>query len=141
MRKRVVRVFGSAVDTTGVYSDRDTHALLGAYDKLGMMVVVDELVQTQPATLSLFIDHSSDGHNWLAARLPAQLPLHTTADLQVTLSFYDQQAATYVDPMKGVSRATGTAVAKGPLLHFVRLFLIMSAGLAHVRVHAFQRDS
>ena len=141
MRKRVVSVFNSAVDTTGVYTQRDTYALLGAYDKLGMMVVVDQLNQTQPATLSLFIDHSSDGHNWLAARLPAQLPLHTTADLQVTLSFYDQQTATYVDPMNGVSRATGTAVAKGPLLHFVRLFMILDVGVAHVRVHAFQRDS
>jgi hypothetical protein len=144
MRKRVFRAFDDYIDTNGMYTSTRFNERLGEYDVLGLQVVVDDASSGSLVNFDLFIDHSSDGSNWLPARTPANQtpPFHSGAgDIRLSVSTTNPETGWYVTACSGASFSGPlVASAAGPLLHYVRLYMVIASGRAHVRVHAFQRD-
>ncbi|HVY46096.1 MAG TPA: hypothetical protein VHB21_09465 [Minicystis sp.] len=114
---------------------------LGVYDELGLMVAVDNVSSTSAVNFDLWLDHSSDGLNWLQRSQANQTPpFHTgVGDVRLSVSQFSPGVGWYSTSGRGRSSAA-TSDATGPLLHYVRLYMVIASGTAHVRVHAFQRD-
>jgi hypothetical protein len=146
MRRSVYTVFNEYITTAAPpvnFTSSGLNDMLGSLDALGFEVVVDN--STGTATFDVWLDHSGDGRLWLPARsLPNQTPPFYgtgTGDVTGTITAGTIVAKFYSDCIRGVSKATPTATAHGPLLRFVRLTVALSAGSAHVKIHIFQRDT
>jgi len=135
MRKKVHKVFDDFVtsDVRGITSIK-WNDFLGSCDNLGFEVAVDQV--TDDATVAVWIEHSSDALNWLVARDVSQTD--TPGDVRLELAAGAHEAWQFADVSRGVCQKGLTA--NGPLLGFVRLMITISAGQAHVKIHAFHRD-
>ena len=162
MRKAVAKVYDQQISTFGAtaqgrldaitnfwvgqkgrHSAKKWDDFLGRSDQLGLFVEVTNVSSAAFVSFDMFIDTSSDGIFWLPARGNAlQLPpFHTgIGDLNLSVSSSSSGSAWLALACTGVSRATGSPVAAGPLLHYVRLFMKMSSGTAQIKVYAVQRD-
>jgi hypothetical protein len=145
MRRKVHKVYDEYVASgaNGVTSS-SWNDVLGSLDCMGFEVVVDDA--SANATLDVWLDHSGDSRLWLPARsVPSQTPpfyVAGTGDVtsSITTGTGNVVIKNYADGWHGISKTAGTPIAHGPLLAFVRLQIGISAGTAHFKIHAFQRD-
>jgi hypothetical protein len=129
------------IDQGGKFSSSQLDNLLGAHDEFGLFAVVDDVSSTTAVSFDLFVDHSGDGINWLPLNQANQTPpFHFgLGDIHLSVTNTSPAAGWFVTSRRGVSIAGSSPSASGPMLHYVRLYMVMSAGVAHVRVHAFGR--
>lgn len=125
----------------GATTDSKSAEALGAYDEFGLMVAVDDVSSTSAVNFDLFVDHSGDGLNWLPYTQTNQTPpFHTgIGDVRLSVSQFSPGVGWCAFSARGVS-GVGVSGVSGPFLHYVRLYMVIAAGTAHVRVHAFHRD-
>jgi hypothetical protein len=125
MRKQNTEVFNdfvyaTAIDT--VWTDAKFNDVLGRFDQTSIIAVADSVAGTTP-TLSVQIEHSGDGRNWVKKNATAEINAQTiTATATTTLAGNDP----------------GTT----PLAAFVRLSVWLggTTPVAHVRIYVCNRD-
>jgi hypothetical protein len=132
MRQRTQTIFDDYIQPNStVYTDARHNATLGEHDMLGLHALADN--PTAAGTVSVYVEHSSEGRNWLF-RSTNGTTVPTTPDLSLSMSGTgDFSHKMWSDACLGVS-------AVGPLLSFVRLRLITTSAMGlHVKVHATLR--
>jgi hypothetical protein len=139
MRQRTFTVFDDYIQPgSAVYTDARHNTTLAEHDMLGLHALADN--PNTGGTVSLYVEHSSEGRNWLyrANNAPSPGSLPGTADLVLTMSAVgDFQHKMWSDACIGISNAS---LFVGPLLSFVRIRLVTSTLLGvHVKVHATLR--
>jgi hypothetical protein len=106
---------------TAVFTTAEINGLLGKADKLALMAVADQVTGT--TNLTVQIEHSGDGRNWVAKNGSAEIP------------------ATSI-PASATTVLAGSDSGSSPSLGFVRLRLTLSQSIAvgHVKVYVTGRD-
>jgi hypothetical protein len=133
MRHRTHTVFDDYATPTAVNTDSRFNSLLGEHDMLALHAVADNAT-VATLTVSVYVQHSSDGRNWLF-RSSNGTSTPGTSSAEINLVF----AATTDVPNKMWSDAALSTTMSGPLLSFVRLYIVTTSGAAHLKVHATQR--
>jgi hypothetical protein len=118
MRHFNATVFDEFISTpnTTVYTSADFNARLAQCDQIAIHAVCDNYVAVSP-TITVTLEHSADGRNWVAKTLST--------------------------PLSGVVVAAGNFGAEqgmSPTLGFARLGVSCSA-VMHVKIHVTARDS
>ena len=124
MRKYMKTVLNDfVVGTTVVYTDTGNNDSLGSADKIAMHVVIDQVSGTSP-TLTLALEHSCDGRNWVAKNVAGADIIGQTLSASTTNSFFASDAGTT------------------PFMGFVRIRVALggTSPVAHVKVHLTGRD-
>jgi hypothetical protein len=126
MRKQNTLVFDDLVYATSadvVWTDAKFNDVLGRFDQTSIIAVVDNVSGTNP-TLTVQIEHSGDGRNWVAKNGTAEISAKTiTASTTTTLAGND----------------AGTT----PSAAFVRLTVYLggtASPQAHVKIYVCNRD-
>jgi hypothetical protein len=140
--------------TAAVYTSAALNDRLGQSDPVAICVVLDNASGTV-STFDLFIEHSSDGRNWLQMNDIVQTspPPETTGygDINVgSIAAGTTLTKMYSDPRMGGITALANANVSGrstgqwfgPLLAYVRFGMKLSgtSPSLHVKVYVTQRD-
>jgi hypothetical protein len=152
MRRANITVFDDHVKGTQppnlgltVFTSQELNAKLGHFDQMAIQVVVDNLNAVDG--FDLWVQHSSDGRNWLYVLSPAHNPPQGT-DFGDVSSFGNNMSTSVANNFWGFPGATNNST-QGPtgnpntsLLAFVRfqLYFHSTSTSGHVRVHVTQRD-
>ena len=121
------------VSTTPAYSSADHYVRMGQFDQLAFHFLIDNQNAAGAATMSAFIEHSTDGRNWIIK--PGS-----------SLALYDTSGNTPPASINGSPNAVqlfASDPGSVPNLALVRLkFYFGGAGFsaAHVKVHVTARD-
>ncbi|APR86500.1 Hypothetical protein A7982_11849 [Minicystis rosea] len=124
MRTYTKTVFNDFVVGTGsTYTTSEHNKLLGSAGKIAFQVVGDQVSGTSP-TLTLQIEHSSDGRNWSNRSGTAEINAQSLSSSATNVLFASDAGAT-------------------PLLGFVRLRIALggTSPNAHVKITAVGRDN
>jgi hypothetical protein len=124
MRKYMKTVLNDfVVGTTAVYTDTSYNDALGSVDKIALHVVIDQVSGTSP-TLTLALEHSCDGRNWVAKNISGADISGQALLATATNSFFASDAGTV------------------PFMGFVRIRVALggTSPVAHVKVHLTGRD-
>lgn len=111
--------------TAPAYTDASWNPTLGGADKLAIMAVADQVSGTSAITLTVAIEHSGDGRNFLSKNAAAEINAQTIDSTQTWA-------------------LNGSDSGVTPSLGFVRLRVQLasaSAAQAHVRIHVTGRDN
>jgi hypothetical protein len=141
MLRNQILVFDEFIPNNGVatYTHERFNHVLGAFDQLALMAVVDNVSTTTTDGFDIWVAHSADARQWLyrgneqTVRTHPPLSIALNGDIHWPTSSLVRNA-----PNLGLFRDPGTT----PLLAYIRLELAFTgtATSAHVKVYAVQRD-
>jgi len=127
MRRMNITVFDEFLTNVNgnanrVFTSQELNSRLGQFDQLGIFVVADQV--SASAILSIQIEHSGDGRNWVTKNANAEITAGTNnIIISVTTPLWGSDAGT------------------NPSLAFVRLGIWFNANMsAHLRIHVVGRD-
>jgi len=126
MRRQNVLVFDEQVTSSPQYTSAATYTVLGQFDQLAIHAIVDNPNNSSGATISIGVEHSAEGRNFLP-KLPAPAaPEIVNQPIKPTAT----------------SQAWGYDDGSLPSLDLVRLKIAVSPSAlpCHVRVYVTTRD-
>jgi hypothetical protein len=117
-----IKAFDDVIHSnTAVYTTAELNDFLAKVDKLALMAVTDQV--TGVTNLTVQIEHSADGRNWVNKNGTAEIPATAISTTATTV-------------------LTGSDSGSSPSLGFVRLKLTLSlaGAIAHVKLYVTGRD-
>jgi hypothetical protein len=128
-----------ASSTSPVFTDQELNAKLGHFDQMAIQVVIDNVTGT--GSFDLYVEHSSDGRNFIVSQGGVANPPITAGLGDVTLGALSTSQANVAWGFPRLSTALPQN-AQTNLLSFVRFRMMFSNGTTsgHIRVHVTQRD-
>jgi hypothetical protein len=146
MRPTEILVFNDIIyNGVTAYTSAAFNAALAQHDRLAVMAVIDNV--SASSTFDLFIEQSCDGRNWLQRNDVSQASPAPGAlgggDITVpSMVLNGAYARLYADSAWGITKiGVSSGNSGGPLLGHVRFAMKLSAGFAHVKLHAVLRDT
>lgn len=138
MRRQTLLVFDDYVASgLNVRTSSAFHEILGRSDQLSIHAIVDNIVAngTNTVKFDAWIEHCADGINWV--QRSTNLTTAGNGDIAMTWA-----PASISDRHKMWSDAAVNTFSSnvGPLLPYVRVRLLFTAGAGHIAVHATLRD-
>jgi len=147
MRQAELLAFNDIIYTgTTAYTIATFNDALASHDMIAVMAVIDN-VSTTAVGFDLFVEHSSDGRNWLQRNDTNQAFPATESAGAGDITFASMNPNTTYARMYSDSAWSLTKVGVpgggtgGPLLGYVRLAMKVTAGFAHVKLYAVLRDA
>ena len=134
MRHSTYTVFDEFLPVaTSTFTDAQFNSRLAVTDQIALHAVADNVTVGGTPTCSIFVQHSSDGRNFLY-RSNNSVTAPGTPEIQIPISTGVPIHLMWSDSCLGTTSA-------GPLLSFVRLAIVMGAGTAcHLKIHVTHRD-